>query len=143
MDALREAAFEYQDLMKLEKRVSSFVDDPKLPCEVALKKMYSLLEKYEPSFHASMYWLYEMLQFFHLIIKRSVILFSGWNKVYMLSYVQGTWLFHGARSLEFQLIGYWIQELLARYASKLRRICYFLFIFLYDCCMSFGKIKLI
>uniref|UniRef100_A0A2N9J736 Protein CHUP1, chloroplastic n=1 Tax=Fagus sylvatica TaxID=28930 RepID=A0A2N9J736_FAGSY len=44
-DALREAAFEYQDLMKLEKRVSSFVDDPKLTCEVALKKMYSLLEK--------------------------------------------------------------------------------------------------
>jgi hypothetical protein len=31
--------------MKLEKRVSSFVDDPKLTCEVALKKMYSLLEK--------------------------------------------------------------------------------------------------
>jgi hypothetical protein len=44
-DALREAAFEYQDLMKLEKRVSSFVDDPKLPCDDALKKMYSLLEK--------------------------------------------------------------------------------------------------
>lgn len=44
-DALREAAFEYQDLMKLEKRVSSFVDDPKLSCEAALKKMYSLLEK--------------------------------------------------------------------------------------------------
>lgn len=32
--------------MKLEKRVTSFVDDPKLPCEAALKKMYSLLEKY-------------------------------------------------------------------------------------------------
>lgn len=45
-DALREAAFEYQDLLKLEKQVSSFVDDPKLPCEAALKKMYKLLEKY-------------------------------------------------------------------------------------------------
>lgn len=45
-DALREAAFEYQDLMKLERRVSTFDDDPKLPCEAALKKMYSLLEKY-------------------------------------------------------------------------------------------------
>lgn len=44
-DAMREAAFEYQDLMKLEKRVSSFQDDPKLPCEAALKKMYALLEK--------------------------------------------------------------------------------------------------
>lgn len=51
-DALREAAFEYQDLMKLEKRVSSFVDDPKLTCEVALKKMYSLLEKVEQSVYA-------------------------------------------------------------------------------------------
>lgn len=32
--------------MKLEKQVSSFADDPKLPCEAALKKMYKLLEKY-------------------------------------------------------------------------------------------------
>lgn len=46
-DALREAAFEYQDLMKLEKQVSSFVDDPKLTCDAALKKMYKLLEKYD------------------------------------------------------------------------------------------------
>ncbi|PQM35592.1 protein CHUP1 chloroplastic isoform X3 [Prunus yedoensis var. nudiflora] len=52
VDALREAAFEYQDLMKLEKRVSSFVDDPKLPCEASLKKMYSLLEKVEQSVYA-------------------------------------------------------------------------------------------
>ncbi|XP_020098505.1 protein CHUP1, chloroplastic [Ananas comosus] len=51
-DALREAAFEYQDLMKLEKQVSSFVDDPKLSCEPALKKMYSLLEKVEQSVYA-------------------------------------------------------------------------------------------
>lgn len=52
VDALREAAFEYQDLMKLEKQVSTFVDDPKLPCEAALKKMYSLLEKVEQSVYA-------------------------------------------------------------------------------------------
>lgn len=45
-DALREAAFEYQDLMKLEKQVSTFIDDPKLSCDAALRKMYSLLEKY-------------------------------------------------------------------------------------------------
>lgn len=32
--------------MKLEKQISSFVDDPSLPCEAALKKMYKLLEKY-------------------------------------------------------------------------------------------------
>ncbi|KAM7484510.1 hypothetical protein LguiA_000519 [Lonicera macranthoides] len=48
-DALREAAFEYQDLKKLEKQVSTFVDDPNLPCEPALKKMYKLLEKVEQS----------------------------------------------------------------------------------------------
>ncbi|KAF7827870.1 protein CHUP1, chloroplastic [Senna tora] len=51
-DALREAAFEYQDLMKLEKQVSTFIDDPKLPCEAALKKMYSLLEKMEQSVYS-------------------------------------------------------------------------------------------
>ncbi|PHT25709.1 Protein CHUP1, chloroplastic [Capsicum baccatum] len=43
-DALREAAFEYQDLMKLEKQVTTFVDDPNLQCDAALKKMYRLLE---------------------------------------------------------------------------------------------------
>ncbi|KAM5567619.1 hypothetical protein ABKV19_015610 [Rosa sericea] len=57
VDALREAAFEYQDLMKLEQKVSTFVDDPKLSCEAALKKMYSLLEKYELSLHALTCWL--------------------------------------------------------------------------------------
>ncbi|EOY02159.1 hypothetical protein QUC31_013406 [Theobroma cacao] len=51
-DALREAAFEYQDLVKLEKQISSFVDDPSLPCEAALKKMYKLLEKVEQSVYA-------------------------------------------------------------------------------------------
>ncbi|XP_022150657.1 protein CHUP1, chloroplastic [Momordica charantia] len=51
-DALREASFEYQDLMKLEKRITTFVDDPKLQCEAALKKMYSLLEKVEQSVYA-------------------------------------------------------------------------------------------
>ncbi|KAJ4710589.1 Protein CHUP1, chloroplastic [Melia azedarach] len=51
-DALREAAFEYQDLVKLEKQVTSFVDDPSLPCESALKKMYKLLEKVEQSVYA-------------------------------------------------------------------------------------------
>ncbi|KAK6134017.1 hypothetical protein DH2020_032235 [Rehmannia glutinosa] len=51
-DALREAAFEYQDLMKLEKQVSSFTDDPNLSCDAALKKMYKLLEKVENSVYA-------------------------------------------------------------------------------------------
>ncbi|KAK7275177.1 hypothetical protein RIF29_16286 [Crotalaria pallida] len=51
-DALREAAFEYQDLMKLEKQVTTFNDDPNLSCEAALKKMYSLLEKVEQSVYA-------------------------------------------------------------------------------------------
>lgn len=51
-DALREAAFEYQDLMKLEKQMSSFTDDTNLPYEDALKKMYKLLEKVEQSVYA-------------------------------------------------------------------------------------------
>lgn len=51
-DALREAAFEYQDLMKLEKQVTTFVDDPNLQCDAALKKMYRLLEKLEQSVYA-------------------------------------------------------------------------------------------
>jgi hypothetical protein len=51
-DALREAAFEYQDLKKLENQIASFVDDPKLPCDAALKKMYKLLEKVENSVYA-------------------------------------------------------------------------------------------
>nr|BAG54846.1 chloroplast unusual positioning 1B [Adiantum capillus-veneris] len=51
-DALREAAFEYQDLKKLETEVSSFEDDPGLSCELSLKKMLSLLEKVELSVFA-------------------------------------------------------------------------------------------
>lgn len=51
-DAIREAAFEYQDLIKLQNKVSSFTDDPQLSCEEALKKMYSLLEKVEQSVYA-------------------------------------------------------------------------------------------
>ncbi|XP_076891935.1 protein CHUP1, chloroplastic-like isoform X2 [Bidens hawaiensis] len=51
-DALREAAFEYQDLMKLESQVTNFADDPNLSCEASLKKMYKLLEKVENSVYA-------------------------------------------------------------------------------------------
>ncbi|KAJ1442795.1 hypothetical protein SESBI_00675 [Sesbania bispinosa] len=46
-DTLREAAFGYQDLKKLESEVSSYKDDPRLPCDVALKKMVALSEKME------------------------------------------------------------------------------------------------
>lgn len=45
-DALREAAFGYSDLKKLEYEVSSFRDDPRQHCGPALKKMQSLFEKY-------------------------------------------------------------------------------------------------
>ncbi|XP_038906494.1 protein CHUP1, chloroplastic-like isoform X2 [Benincasa hispida] len=48
-DALIEAAFGYQKLMKLREEVSSFVDNPKLTCEVALNKMNSLVDKVEQS----------------------------------------------------------------------------------------------
>ncbi|AES59257.1 hypothetical protein MtrunA17_Chr1g0151531 [Medicago truncatula] len=46
-DTLREAAFGYQDLKKLESEVSSYKDDPRLPCDIALKKMVALSEKME------------------------------------------------------------------------------------------------
>ncbi|XP_047952166.1 protein CHUP1, chloroplastic-like [Salvia hispanica] len=46
-DALREAAFGYSDLKKLESEVSSFRDDPRQPCAHALKKIHSLFEKLE------------------------------------------------------------------------------------------------
>lgn len=45
-DALREAAFGYSDLKKLESEVSMFCDDHRQPCGPALKKMQSLFEKY-------------------------------------------------------------------------------------------------
>lgn len=44
-DALREAAFGYRDLKKLEADVLNYEDDPRLPCDVALKKMVSLSER--------------------------------------------------------------------------------------------------
>ncbi|KAI4306401.1 hypothetical protein L6164_029682 [Bauhinia variegata] len=48
-DALREAAFGYCDLKKLESEASSFRDDPRQQCGPALRKMQSLLEKLEHS----------------------------------------------------------------------------------------------
>ncbi|GMI72868.1 INCREASED PETAL GROWTH ANISOTROPY 1 [Hibiscus trionum] len=48
-DALREAAFGFCDLKKLESEASSFRDDPRQPCAPALKKMQTLLEKLEHS----------------------------------------------------------------------------------------------
>ncbi|XP_057420205.1 protein CHUP1, chloroplastic [Lotus japonicus] len=46
-DALREAAFAYCDLKKLESEASSFRDDPRQLCGPALKKMQTLFEKLE------------------------------------------------------------------------------------------------
>lgn len=45
-DALREAAFEYSDLKKLESEASSFRDVARQACSTTLKKMQTLLEKY-------------------------------------------------------------------------------------------------
>lgn len=45
-DALREAAFGYCDLKKLESEASTFRDDARQHCGPALKKMQALLEKY-------------------------------------------------------------------------------------------------
>ncbi|XP_042409171.1 protein CHUP1, chloroplastic-like isoform X1 [Zingiber officinale] len=46
-DAMREAAFGYCDLKKLESEASSFRDDSRQPYACALKKMQALLEKLE------------------------------------------------------------------------------------------------
>lgn len=44
-DTLREAAFAFRDFKKLEYEVSNYQDDPKLPCDIALKRMVNLSEK--------------------------------------------------------------------------------------------------
>lgn len=44
-DTLREAAFGYRDLMKLDSEVSHYKDDSHVPCDIALKKMVTLSEK--------------------------------------------------------------------------------------------------
>lgn len=46
-DALREAAFGYRDLKKVETEAAAFCDDPRQPCSSALKKMQALFEKLE------------------------------------------------------------------------------------------------
>ncbi|XP_022720410.1 protein CHUP1, chloroplastic-like [Durio zibethinus] len=46
-DALREVAFGFCDLKKLESEASLFRDDARQPCSPALKKMQALLEKLE------------------------------------------------------------------------------------------------
>ncbi|KAK7412434.1 hypothetical protein VNO78_03894 [Psophocarpus tetragonolobus] len=46
-DALREAAFGYCDLKKLESEASTFRDDPRQPSGPALKKMQTLFDKLE------------------------------------------------------------------------------------------------
>ncbi|CAK9273554.1 unnamed protein product [Sphagnum jensenii] len=51
-DALREAAFEYQDLERLQQKVSVFEDKPELPCEAALNRMLAVQEKMEKSVYA-------------------------------------------------------------------------------------------
>lgn len=44
-DALREAAFEFQDLSKLQRELENFEDDSNMPVEVALQKMFAVMEK--------------------------------------------------------------------------------------------------
>ncbi|XP_012573389.1 INCREASED PETAL GROWTH ANISOTROPY 1-like protein 2 isoform X2 [Cicer arietinum] len=48
-DAMREAAVEYRELKMLEQEISSYKDDPDIPCAASLKKMASLLDKSERS----------------------------------------------------------------------------------------------
>ncbi|TKY72956.1 CHUP1 [Spatholobus suberectus] len=48
-DAMREAAVEFRELKLLEQEISSFKDDPEIPCGASLRKMASLLDKSEGS----------------------------------------------------------------------------------------------
>ncbi|CAJ1975686.1 unnamed protein product [Sphenostylis stenocarpa] len=48
-DTMREAAVEYRELKLLEQEISSFKDDPEIPCGASLRKMASLLDKSECS----------------------------------------------------------------------------------------------
>ncbi|CAK8563883.1 unnamed protein product [Lathyrus sativus] len=48
-DAMREAAVEYRELKMLEQEISSYKDDPDIPCGASLKRMASLLDKSERS----------------------------------------------------------------------------------------------
>ncbi|KAK7388089.1 hypothetical protein VNO78_22894 [Psophocarpus tetragonolobus] len=48
-DAMREAAVEYHEFKMLEQDISSYKDDPDIPCGASLKKMASLLDKSEQS----------------------------------------------------------------------------------------------
>ncbi|CAL9754176.1 unnamed protein product [Musa acuminata subsp. burmannicoides] len=48
-DALREAAFEFRDLKRIEAEAASFKDDASLPCEATLKRISNLLDKLERS----------------------------------------------------------------------------------------------
>ncbi|KAK6150187.1 hypothetical protein DH2020_017712 [Rehmannia glutinosa] len=50
-DTLREAAFGYRDLKKLEQEVLNYKDDRRLPCDIALKKMAALSERMERIVH--------------------------------------------------------------------------------------------
>ncbi|KAJ0975793.1 hypothetical protein J5N97_017758 [Dioscorea zingiberensis] len=50
-DTLREAAFGYRDLKRLESEVCNYEDDPRLPCDVAFKKMVSMSDKVERSIY--------------------------------------------------------------------------------------------
>ncbi|RRT62175.1 hypothetical protein B296_00029485 [Ensete ventricosum] len=62
-DTLREAAFGYRDLKKLESEVTNYKDDPRLPCDVALKKMVALSEKIHQNLHTITTWKMSATQF--------------------------------------------------------------------------------
>lgn len=63
-DALREAAFGYCDLKKVESEALLSRDDPRQPCGPALKKMQALLEKYAHNLiSSSCFFLIQVLNF--------------------------------------------------------------------------------
>ncbi|XP_071921542.1 protein CHUP1, chloroplastic-like [Coffea arabica] len=62
-DTLREAAFGYRDLKKLEHEIENYIDDPQLSCDAALRKTVALSEKMERT-------VYNLLGMRDLMIRR-------------------------------------------------------------------------
>lgn len=122
-DALREAAFGYCDLKKLESEASSFRDDPRQPCAPALKKMQGLFEKYiNPFFSFLNNYIIGFLKFFY-----NGNFFGAYNRlehgVYNLSRMRES---ASTRYKVFQIPMGWMEE--TGFATQVFLLLLFIFV---------------
>lgn len=54
-DSMREAAIEFRYFKSLESEIDYFKDDASVPCDVSLRKISSLLDKYSSFFICHLY----------------------------------------------------------------------------------------